>query len=565
MAAKLPSPVSIYALGGLGEVGKNTYVVEDDTTIIILDAGVMFPESEFPGVDYVIPDYTHLRNNRSKIKALFITHGHEDHIGGIPFLMRNVHIPVIYAPKLAAALIRKKLKEMRVREQVTIIEFDEDDVYYVNNFKVSFVQMTHSIPDAFGIAVETPHGNIFSTGDFKIDLTPVGKDIDLGKIAAMGNAGVDLLLSDSTNAEVPGYTPSEREVINAINAIFSQAPARLIISTFSSNISRISQIVEAAVEYDKKIAIIGRSMQNVISTARELGYIKIPDANLVELEDIKKLKQEEIVILCTGSQGEPMAALSRIANGDHKQVSIVPGDTVVFSSSPIPGNGASIDRVVNQLTRLGADVLTNSILTNIHSSGHPSDQELKLMLKLVRPKYFMPIHGEFRMLQLHGEIAEKLGIPKENIFICENGDVLTLKNHEVTRGGKVPADDIYIDGNDINGISNAVIKDRKILSDDGMVAVSVVIDSKASKLLMPAQIYSRGFVKHGFSDLIPNAEERVNAALIDLFKNGRVTFGEIKNTVRNTAQKYLYGITGRTPMIIPVVMDKNDNYDYTRK
>lgn len=565
MAAKLPSPVSIYALGGLGEVGKNTYVVEDDTTIIILDAGVMFPESEFPGVDYVIPDYTHLRNNRSKIKALFITHGHEDHIGGIPFLMRNVHIPVIYAPKLAAALIRKKLKEMRVREQVTIIEFDEDDVYYVNNFKVSFVQMTHSIPDAFGIAVETPHGNIFSTGDFKIDLTPVGKDIDLGKIAAMGNAGVDLLLSDSTNAEVPGYTPSEREVINAINAIFSQAPARLIISTFSSNISRISQIVEAAVEYDKKIAIIGRSMQNVISTARELGYIKIPDANLVELEDIKKLKQEEIVILCTGSQGEPMAALSRIANGDHKQVSIVPGDTVVFSSSPIPGNGASIDRVVNQLTRLGADVLTNSILTNIHSSGHPSDQELKLMLKLVRPKYFMPIHGEFRMLQLHGEIAEKLGIPKENIFICENGDVLTLKNHEVTRGGKVPADDIYIDGNDINGISNAVIKDRKLLSDDGMVAVSVVIDSKASKLLMPAQIYSRGFVKHGFSDLLPNAEERVNAALIDLFKNGRVTFGEIKNTVRNTAQKYLYGITGRTPMIIPVVMDKNDNYDYTRK
>lgn len=565
MAAKLPSPVSIYALGGLGEVGKNTYVVEDDTTIIILDAGVMFPESEFPGVDYVIPDYTHLRNNRSKIKALFITHGHEDHIGGIPFLMRNVHIPVIYAPKLAAALIRKKLKEMRVREQVTIVEFDEDNVYYVNNFKVSFVQMTHSIPDAFGIAVETPHGNIFSTGDFKIDLTPVGKDIDLGKIAAMGNAGVDLLLSDSTNAEVPGYTPSEREVINAINAIFSQAPARLIISTFSSNISRISQIVEAAVEYDKKIAIIGRSMQNVISTARELGYIKIPDANLVELEDIKKLKQEEIVILCTGSQGEPMAALSRIANGDHKQVSIVPGDTVVFSSSPIPGNGASIDRVVNQLTRLGADVLTNSILTNIHSSGHPSDQELKLMLKLVRPKYFMPIHGEFRMLQLHGEIAEKLGIPKENIFICENGDVLTLKNHEVTRGGKVPADDIYIDGNDINGISNAVIKDRKILSDDGMVAVSVVIDSKASKLLMPAQIYSRGFVKHGFSDLLPNAEERVNAALIDLFKNGRVTFGEIKNTVRNTAQKYLYGITGRTPMIIPVVMDKNDNYDYTRK
>lgn len=564
MNTKMPSPVSVYALGGLGEVGKNTYVVEDDSTIILIDAGVMFPEAEFPGVDYVIPDYTHLRNNRSKFKALFITHGHEDHIGGIPFLMRNVHIPIIYAPKLAAALIRRKLKDMRIREQVKIVEYDEDDVFFVDNFKVSFVTMTHSIPDSYGVLVETPHGKIFHTGDFKIDLTPVGRDINLGKIAEIGNEGVELLLSDSTNAEVPGYTPSETEVIEGILEIFANAPARLIVSTFSSNISRISQIVEAAVTYDKKIAIIGRSMTNVVTTARELGYIKIPDEQLVDLNDLKKYKLEEQVILCTGSQGEPMAALSRIANGDHKHVSIVPGDTVVFSSSPIPGNGASIDRVVNQLSKLGATVLTNSILTNIHSSGHPSQQELMLMLKLVRPTYFMPIHGEYRMLQIHGEIAERLGMPKENIFIMENGEMLILENKTIKRGPKVPADAIYIDGNDINGISNAVIKDRKILSDDGLVAVNIVIDSKTSKLLMPAKVYSRGFVKWGFSDLLPKTEERVNAALEELFKSGRVTFGEIKNVVRETTQRYLYGITGRSPMIIPIVMNKNDNYDYTR-
>ncbi|HKM11436.1 MAG TPA: ribonuclease J [Bacilli bacterium] len=552
----LGAPVSVYALGGLNEVGKNTYVVENDKTLIIIDAGVRFPEEDLPGVDYVIPDYSHLRNNRNKIKALFITHGHEDHIGAIPFLVRTVNIPVIYAPRLAAALIRHKLKDFRVRESVKIVEYDEDDIFYVDDFKISFYQTTHSIPDAFGICIDTPHGRIVHTGDFKVDLTPVGKDINLGKMAEIGNEGVDLLLSDSTNAETPGYTQSERAVISSINDIFANAPGRLIVSTFSSNISRIQQIVEASVTYKKKIAIIGRSMTNVVSTSRELGYIKIPDASIVDIDNIGTLKPDETVILCTGSQGEPMAALSRIANGDHKSVRILPGDTVVFSSSPIPGNSQSIDKVVNQLTRLGANVLTKSILYNIHSSGHPSQQELQIVLKLFRPKYFMPIHGEYRMLKIHTEVAAKVGVPLSNSFICGNGDTLTLNNHEVTRGMSVPADDIYIDGNDINGLSNAVIHDRKILNEDGMVSVLVVLDSYKNQMMIPAKIYTRGFVQYGFTHLIPHAEKRVNDALNGLFHGQKITFGDIKNTIRNTLKGYLFNKTGRNPMIIPVIMNK---------
>lgn len=552
----LGAPVSVYALGGLNEVGKNTYVVENDKTLIIIDAGVRFPEEDLPGVDYVIPDYSHLRNNRNKIKALFITHGHEDHIGAIPFLVRTVNIPVIYAPRLAAALIRHKLKDFRVRESVKIVEYDEDDIFYVDDFKISFYQTTHSIPDAFGICIDTPHGRIVHTGDFKVDLTPVGKDINLGKMAEIGNEGVDLLLSDSTNAETPGYTQSERAVISSINDIFANAPGRLIVSTFSSNISRIQQIVEASVTYKKKIAIIGRSMTNVVSTSRELGYIKIPDASIVDIDNIGTLKPDETVILCTGSQGEPMAALSRIANGDHKSVRILPGDTVVFSSSPIPGNSQSIDKVVNQLTRLGANVLTKSILYNIHSSGHPSQQELQIVLKLFRPKYFMPIHGEYRMLKIHTEVAAKVGVPLSNSFICGNGDTLTLNNHEVTRGMSVPADDIYIDGNDINGLSNAVIHDRKILNEDGMVSVLVVLDSYKNQMMIPAKIYTRGFVQYGFTHLIPHAEKRVNDALNGLFLGQKITFGDIKNTIRNTLKGYLFNKTGRNPMIIPVIMNK---------
>lgn len=552
------SPISIYALGGLGEVGKNTYCIEDEKNIIIIDAGVRFPEADLPGVDYVIPDYTHLKNNSTKIKALFITHGHEDHIGGIPFLIQHVFIPVIYAPRLAAALIKHKLDEMRIKEKVKIVEYTENDFIKIGNaFTVQFFQVTHSIPDSFGICVDTNEGRIVTTGDFKIDLTPVGPDINLGKIARLGCEGVDLLLSDSTNAEIEGYTPSETNVINSINEVFRNAPGRLIVSTFSSNISRIQQIVEASVEHKRKIVIVGRSMENAIETARNFGYIHIPDSSLLRFEDLRHTKPEETLILCTGSQGEPMAALARIANGEHKQLRIIPGDTVVFSSSPIPGNGASIDRVVNTLTRAGANVLTNSVFLSLHSSGHPSKQELRLALKLLKPKYFMPAHGEYRMLKIHTDIAVSLGIPRENTFICGNGDSLLLKNHKIIEGPHIPADDIFIDGNDITGVCRAVINDRKVLYNDGMVSVLLVLDSKNNCLMQDPKLYTRGFVyTYSHDNMIQQAEQFTKNILSDLMKD-KVTFSDIKNMVKNQLTLFFFKKTQRRPMIIPVIMNKN--------
>lgn len=552
------SPVQIYALGGLNEVGKNTYCIEDDNNLIIIDAGVMFPEESVLGINYVIPDYTHLKDNRWKIKALFITHGHEDHIGGIPFLIQNVNIPVIYAPKLAAALIKHKLEENNIKEKVNIVEIDEDsDINICDDFRVTFFHMTHSIPDSYGISVETHQGRIVTTGDFKIDLTPVDKDISLSKIARIGEEGVDLLMSDSTNAEKEGYTPSERSVIDSINEVFTKAPGRLIISTFSSNVSRIQQIVEAAVNHNRKILVIGRSMDSIINMARKYGYIHIPDSAILSAENVKTVKSNQICILCTGSQGEPMAALSRIANNEHPSVKIIPGDTIVFSSSPIPGNTASINRVVNQLTRLGANVLTNSVLLNLHASGHPSKQELRLILKLVKPKYFMPVHGDYRMLRIHAELAEQMGIPKENTFVLGNGDVLTLYHHKITPGRRIQADDIYIDGKDISGLSTAVIKDRKILSEDGMIAVLVTIDSKTNSLLLKPQIVSKGFLSSSTkTDLIyEKVSELVEHDLHKILEN-KVTFGEIKNTIRNTVSQYMMAKTHRNPMVIPLVMNK---------
>lgn len=556
MNQTISSGVSVYALGGLGEVGKNMYVLESDSSLIIIDSGVMFPGSEMPGVDYVIPDYTHLKNNRGKIRALFITHGHEDHIGGIPFLIQNVHIPVIYAPKLAAALIKHKLEDMRVKEPVKIYEYDADSVLQIDIFKVSFFRVTHSIPDAYGLCVDTPDGRIVHTGDFKIDLTPVGPDIELDKIARIGSEGVDLLLSDSTNAEIEGYTPSETSIIAGINEIFGKADGRLIVSTFSSNISRIQQLVEAALKHNRKIAIVGRSMENAVSTSRAMGYIKLSDENIIDLDNIASYRANELCILCTGSQGEPMAALARIANGEHKSLRIFPGDTVVFSSSVIPGNGVLIDKIVNQLVRRGANVLTNSILLNIHSSGHPAKQELRLMLKMINPRYFMPIHGEYRMLKLHTDIAVELGMDRKNTFVMANGDTIILRKRRISEGTRVPSDAIYIDGRDINGLSTAVIRDREILKDDGMVAVLISIDSKANKLVVPPVIQTRGFVLANHTRLIAEGEKIITVELQKLM-SGRVTFNEIKNTIKNSLGKYLFAQTERNPMIIPVIMNRN--------
>ena len=549
-------PVSVYALGGLGEVGKNMYCIENDDTIIIIDAGVKFPGLEFPGINYIVPDFTHLKNNRNKIKALFITHGHEDHIGGIPFLLQSVSIPVIYAPRLAAALIKNRLEEYHIGERANIIEYDSDKKVKVDKFEVSFFRVTHSIPDSFGVVVDTPEGRIVSTGDFKIDLTPIGKDIELTRIAEIGNEGVTLLLSESTNAEQEGYTPSEKNVYDSIADIIKNAFGRLIVSTFSSNISRIQQVCEAAVSYGRKIAIVGRSMEKAVEISRDFGYIHVPDDSIIETEDIKRYANNEILILCTGSQGESMAALSRIANGSHKDIHIQPGDTIVFSSSAIPGNGVMIDNVVNSLARAGAEVITNSILNDIHSSGHASKQELRLMLKLMKPKYFMPIHGEYRMQRLHSEMAQDLGVNKDSIFILDNGDSVTLSHGKVSKGYPVEHGTTYIDGKDINSLAEAVIEDRRVLMDDGMLAITVSIDTKKNEIISAPEIYSKGLIDQGNQKRHDELVALVDAAVREKLLT-KTSFAELKLIIKETAGMYVYSKTKRHPIIIPVIMSKN--------
>jgi len=553
---KLNNPISIYALGGLGEVGKNMYCIEDDKSIIIIDCGVRFPSMDLPGIDYIIPDFTHLKNNRNKVRALIITHGHEDHIGGIPFLMQAINLPVVYAPRLAAALIKRKLEDNRIKEELNIVEYTGNSLIDIMDFKISFFRVTHSIPDSFGVVVDTTQGRIVSTGDFKVDLTPVGPDIELVKMAELGREGIDLLLSDSTNAENEGFTPSEKNVYDSITSTFENAEGRLIVSTFSSNISRIQQICEVALKFKRKIVIIGRSMENAVQISRAFGYIKVPDSEIIESQDIKQYKNNELLILCTGSQGEPMAQLARIANGEHKDVHIIPGDTVVFSSSAIPGNGILIDHVVNLLTRSGADVVTNSILSDIHSSGHPSKQELRLVLKLTKPRYFMPMHGEYRMLRIHSEIAQEVGINKENCFVLNNGDVLSLFKHKVTREYHVESGAIYIDGKDINGLSTSVLEDRKILTEDGMMTIVLTIDSQTNKMLSEPIFYNKGTISQGSQTIAKECKDLISKA-VALKLETKTNFADLKTLVKTIASDYLFSKTNRRPMIIPVVLTKN--------
>ena len=556
MEKSISKPVSIYALGGLGEVGKNMYCFENENQIVIIDCGVKFPGVELPGIDYIVPDFTHLKNNKNKIRALIITHGHEDHIGGIPFLIQHVNIPVIYAPRLAAALIKNRLEEYRMADQVKIVIYDSESTFKIGDFDVSFFRVTHSIPDSFGVVINTSEGRIVSTGDFKVDLTPIGPDIELQKIAELGKSGVDLLLSDSTNAENEGYTPSEKNVNDSINEIFNEAKGRIIVSTFSSNISRIQQICESAVSHNRKIAIVGKSMEKAVEISRGFGYIHIPDNTIISTDEVKKTRNNEVLILCTGSQGEPNAALSRIASGEHKDIHVIPGDTVVFSSSAIPGNGIMIAHIVNLLTRCGAECITNSILADIHSSGHPSRQELRLILKLFNPKYFMPMHGEYRMLRLHAELAESLGIPLSHSFVLDNGDSLTLAKHKVSIGYQVEHGVSYIDGKDINGLADAVMEDRKVLIEDGMMIVALAIDSRNNTLIDEPTIYNRGIITRNNEKTI-NELTTIISSTVKSKLMGKTNFAEIKNSIKEVVSNYLYGKIKRHPMIIPVIMSKN--------
>lgn len=547
----------VYAMGGLGEVGKNMYCFEHDDEIIIVDCGVLFPEDELLGIDYVIPDFSYLQKNASKIKALIITHGHEDHIGGIPFFLRSIHLKQIYAPRFAKALIEKKLEEHHLTRACKVIEINGDSRVRTKYFNVGFFNTVHSIPDSLGVLINTPNGRIVETGDFKFDLTPIGVQSDYQKMAYIGQVGVTLLMSDSTNSGVPGFSISEKKVAMAIMEQIRKTPGRLLVSTFASNVNRLNQILQAAVACNRKVAVFGRSMENVLEIGRKIGFIKISDENFITGNDLNTLPANRICIVCTGSQGEPMAALSRIANGTHKYIHIIPGDTVLFSSNPIPGNGVSVSGVIDQLTRVGANVVVNSPLTSFHTTGHAPQEEQKLMLNLIKPKYFMPVHGEYKMLVQHSATAQETGVPEDHCFICSNGDIVVLRNEEAfIANERIQTDAIYVDGNDASGLSTSVIKDRQILASSGLVAVIVTIDSRYNKILCRPSIVSRGFVYiKDNQTLLKEAELVVYDALKQKMQQ-RTTFGELKNCIRSSLEPWLFQRTNRNPIVIPVILNQ---------
>ena len=553
------SDTLVYALGGLGEVGKNMYCIEHDDEILIIDAGIKFPDEELLGVEYVLPDYTHLIKNRDKIVGLIITHGHEDHIGGIPFLLMTCPVQKIYAPRFAKALIEKKLSERRRLANTKIIEIDDNSSINSKYFRVGFFNTVHSIPDSLGVLINTPNGRIVETGDFKFDLTPVGENADYQKMAYIGAAGVTLLMSDSTNSEVPGFSISEKQVASSIMEIMKKTPKRLIVSTFASNVHRLSQIIKAAKECGRKVCVFGRSMENVVEIGLRMKTIDVPEDTFISPDLVNQTEADKLCIVCTGSQGEQLAALSRIANNTHKFVHIIPGDTVLLSSNPIPGNALNVSGIVNKLVRNGAKVIQNQTFQSLHTTGHASCEEQKLMLQLIKPKYFMPVHGEYKMLKLHAATAVEVGIPKENIFVCANGDALVLHEGEVYPSNiRIQTDAIYVDGNDISGLSTSVLKDRKILADNGLVAVVVCIDSRTNKILCKPGIVSRGFIYIKENQTITKeAETLVYNALQNAMKS-KVTFNDLKNCIRNTLEPFLFKKSNRNPLVIPVILNHKD-------
>ncbi len=546
----------VIALGGLGEVGKNMYVVEHDDEMLIIDAGVMFPEDNLLGVDYVIQDISYLKKNIDKIKGLFITHGHEDHIGGIPFLLQAIDIPVIYTPKIAKDLIEKKLVERNIKYENYEIIMPCVNVK-TKYFDISFINTTHSIPDSYAIVIKTPNGTIFETGDFKFDLTPVGPMADIHKMAKFGSEGVTLLLSDSTNALTTGYSKSESAVDGTLNDMISKHHGRVIIATFASNIYRIKHIVESCKKYNRKIIVFGRSMENSIELALNNGLLT-DKTMFIDANTAKSLKRNEICILCTGSQGEPLAALSRIANGQHKQISLLNDDLVIFSSSPIPGNAESINKIINKIYLKGVRVFTNSEFSDVHTSGHAKEEELKWMLRIVKPKYFMPMHGEYRMLKKHTEIGIKCGVKPENTFICANGDVIELLHGKVRKAGTVQAGDVYVDGSRVGDIGSVVIKDRKLMSQDGILITILNINTLQRKLLLKPNVTARGFVLvNENQELMQKIERKISEVANNALSKAPYSYIDLKNQIILELLPFINNLTGRKPIILPVIMEVN--------
>lgn len=547
--------VKLIPLGGLNEIGKNITVLEYRDEIIIIDCGLSFPDDEMYGIDIVIPDFTYLVKNKQKIKGVVVTHGHEDHIGGIPYLLKQIKAP-IYGTKLTMGLLENKLKEHKIKAKLNVINAGQ--TIKLGQFKIETMRATHSVADAVCLFIETPVGAIFHTGDFKIDYTPLdGEPMDLQKLAQYGQKGVLLMLADSTNAERKGYTPSEQNVGVALENIFrDHSNARIMVATFSSNVHRVQKIIDTAVMFGRKVAISGRSMLNVVALATEIGYLKIPANTLVDINKIKNVKDSELVIITTGSQGEPMSALSRMATNDHKAVQIRRGDVIILSSSPIPGNEKTISNVVNRLLEQGANVIYSDI-ADIHVSGHACAEELKLMHALIKPKFFMPVHGEYRHLYQHAALAENMGMAKEKIFILENGEVLSLKKNRVNKSKeKVPCSSIFVDGLGIGDVGNIVLRDRKLLSEGGLFIVVAAIDGATGEVVDGPEIISRGFIyANGPEDLTESAKKIVMERLSKRRKKDARDWGAVKNTVRSDLQTYIYQKTKRNPVILPIFLE----------
>lgn len=547
--------VGIFALGGLGEVGKNMYCVETQNDLIIIDSGLLFPDEYLMGIDYVIPDYTYLAQNQEKIRALIISHGHEDHIGAIPFLLRQVKIPVIYASGLSVGLIQNKFED-HPGLVANLQEYNENSILKLGQFEVGFFRTNHSIPDSYGIRIKTPQGTIVHTGDFKFDFSPTGTDANYHKMAQIGSEGVLCLLSDSTNSLLDDFTTSEMVVAETIKELFSSVEGRIIIATFASNVHRIQQIVEASVQTNRKVAVYGRSMEKNIEVGMKLGYIKAPQGTFLFSKNLIGLSQRNITILCTGSQGEPMAALTKIASGTHKQISLIPGDTVILSSSPIPGNQESVNKTINLLYKNGANVVTQSPFADVHASGHGGQNELKLMLKLMKPKYFMPIHGEFRMLKQHAQLGVDAGVKKENTFVLDNGYILALTKDSARVTGPVVTSDVYVDGSAIGEIGSQVIKDRRELSEDGLFSVIMTINQERREVICVPSIVSKGFLFMRDNEGMTRDLQELALDVTDkyLIPGKKLNISGMKNDLTKTLGKYIFQKTGREPMVMPVIM-----------
>ena len=549
-------PLKIIPLGGLGEIGKNITLYEYDGDMFLVDCGMAFPDEETPGIDIVIPDFTYVLENRDKIRGMVVTHGHEDHIGAIPYLLRNFNLP-IYATRLTIGLIEEKLKEHRLLALADLHIAKPGDVIKFGKFSVEFIHVNHSIPDSVGFAISCPAGTVIQTGDFKIDTTPIDDYvIDIGRFAEYGKKGVLALMSDSTNAERPGFTASERLVGESFSTLFKKAEEhRIIVATFSSNIHRIQQIIDEAARCGRKVAVSGRSMLNVVSVASELGYLKVPKNVLIDIETIRNIPDDKLVIITTGSQGEPLSALHRIAFSEHRQVEIVPGDMIIISATPIPGNEKLVGRVVNELMKRGANVVYERMY-DVHVSGHACQEELKLMMSVIKPKYFIPLHGEQKHLMKHAALARQMGIPNENILIAGNGSVIEVSKSRLSSSEVVQAGRVLVDGLGVGDVGSIVLRDRKLLSDDGVIIVALSIDRITKEIVAGPDVVTRGFIYVKESEeLIKEIDHLVRDTVEYSFKTGKPDWNTVKNRIKERLSRYITGKTRRSPMIMPIIME----------